>query len=90
MKNLLTSGAPSFPGLWRYPENIESPQITKCYPGRDAWRIRVIERVVRKIELERHSSIKEDLAYWLRKTPEERISAIEFLRRQYHGGSVRL
>ena len=50
----------------------------------------MIERVVKKFDLERHSSIKEDLAYWLSKTPEDRIEAIEFLRRQYHGSSERL
>jgi hypothetical protein len=50
----------------------------------------VIERVVKKSDLGRHSSIKEDLAYWLSKTPEDRIGAIEFLRRQYHGSSARL
>ena len=50
----------------------------------------MIERVVKKLNLEKDSSTKEDLAYWLNKTPEERISAIEILRRQYHGSSARL
>jgi len=50
----------------------------------------MIERVVKKLNLEKGPSIKEDLAYWLSKTPEERISAIEILRRQYHGSSARL
>jgi hypothetical protein len=36
------------------------------------------------------SSIKEDLAYWLSKTPEERVDAVEYLRRQLHGSSERL
>ena len=57
---------------------------------REARGIKVIEKVVKKIDLERHSSVKEDLAYWLTKTPENRIAAIEFLRRQYHGSSARL
>ena len=43
----------------------------------------MIERVARKLDLNSHSSIKEDLDYWLNKTPEERIAAIEFLRRQF-------
>jgi len=50
----------------------------------------MIEKTVKKFNLKRDSSIKEDLAYWLNKTPQDRIAAIEFLRRQYHGSSTRL
>jgi hypothetical protein len=50
----------------------------------------MIERNARKVDLKSHSSIKEDLAYWLSKAPESRIEAIELLRRQYHGSSARL
>lgn len=50
----------------------------------------MIEKVVRKQILSKFSSIKEDLVYWLSKTPEERISAVDFLRKQIHGGSERL
>jgi hypothetical protein len=50
----------------------------------------MIERVVKKLDLKRDSTIKEDLAYWLSKTPQERVAAIEFLRRQHHGSSARL
>jgi hypothetical protein len=50
----------------------------------------MIEKTVKKLDLKRDSSIKEDLAYWLSKTPRDRIAAIEFLRRQYHGSSARL
>jgi hypothetical protein len=56
----------------------------------EEWGTKVIEKVVKKFDLERHSSTKEDLAYWLSKTPEDRIEAIEFLRRQHHGSSARL
>jgi hypothetical protein len=49
----------------------------------------MIERVVAKRKLD-ESSAKEDLAYWLSRTPEERVSAVEFLRRQYHGNTARL
>lgn len=31
-----------------------------------------------------------DLAYWLSKTPAERIAAVEELRRHYHGDTERL
>jgi hypothetical protein len=57
---------------------------------RDARGKEMIERVVKKLDLKRDSAIKEDLAYWLSKTPQERIAAIEFLRRQCHGSSARL
>ena len=50
----------------------------------------MIEKTVKKLDLKKDSSIKEDLDYWLSKNPNERIAAIEFLRRQYHGSSARL
>lgn len=50
----------------------------------------MINRTVRKFDLNSHSSSKEDLAYWLSKTTQDRIEAIELLRRQYHGSSARL
>jgi hypothetical protein len=49
----------------------------------------MIEKPLKKRDLKKVSSIKEDLAYWLSKTPQERIEAIEFLRGQYHSGSCR-
>ncbi len=36
------------------------------------------------------SSIKENLIYWLIKTPEERVAAVDYLRKQYHGSTERL
>ncbi|MFO7891770.1 MAG: hypothetical protein R6V04_15695 [bacterium] len=52
----------------------------------------MIKKIVKIQSLEEHKkqSIKNDLAYWLSKTPDERISAVEFLRRQYHGNTARL
>lgn len=41
-----------------------------------------MEKVVRKISLKDKRNY--DLEYWLTKTPEERISAIEFLRQQFY------
>ncbi len=37
-----------------------------------------------------HSTIKEDLEYWLGKTPDERVSAVQYYRRQYPGCTERL
>jgi len=31
----------------------------------------MIEKVVKKLDLKKDSSIKEDMIYWLRKTPED-------------------
>lgn len=41
-----------------------------------------MEKVVRKISIRDKRNY--DLEYWLTKTPEERISAIEFLRQQFY------
>jgi hypothetical protein len=49
-----------------------------------------IEKVVKKARLDDRSTAREDLAYWLSKTPAERVAAVDQLRRQYYGDSVRL
>ena len=50
----------------------------------------MIQKIVKKSRIDDLSSIREDLAYWLSKSYEERISAVEYLRRQYHGNTARL
>ena len=52
----------------------------------------MIQKVVKKQNLQDHksNSIRENLEYWLTKTPEERVSTVEFLRRQYHGRTAGL
>ncbi len=50
----------------------------------------MIAKVVRKGKREDILEVKENLAFWLSKTPEERVSAVERLRRQLHGSSARL
>jgi hypothetical protein len=50
----------------------------------------MIEKVVKKGRLEDLESPANDLAYWLTKTPEERIAAVDHLRRQYYGSGARL
>ena len=49
----------------------------------------MLQKVVSKRKRDDSSSL-DDLAYWLSCTPEERISAVEILRRQYYGSSERL
>lgn len=52
----------------------------------------MIEKVVTIHHLNEHisSAIDDDLSYWLNKTPEERIAAVEYLRKQYDGSTARL
>jgi len=52
----------------------------------------MIKKIVKIQSLDEHkkNSIKDDLNYWLSKTSKERISAVEYLRRQYHGSTDRL
>lgn len=50
----------------------------------------MIEKVVRKGNLQEFSEVKENLAYWLSKTPDERVAAVEHLRREHDGSSARL
>lgn len=50
----------------------------------------MIKRVISKRKITDDSSVADDLAYWQRQSPEDRISAVEILRRQYYGGSDRL
>jgi len=52
----------------------------------------MIEKVIKVQRLNEHkmNSVKDDLAYWLSRSPEERISTVEYLRRQYHGNTARL
>ena len=49
-----------------------------------------IRKVVRKLTLREAASPKLDLEYWLSRPPEERIAAVEALRRQMHGSTARL
>jgi hypothetical protein len=50
----------------------------------------MIKKVVSKYSLADWSRIKDDLRYWLSKSPQQRIEAVEFLRKQYYGDSAGL
>ncbi|PIP69884.1 MAG: hypothetical protein COZ31_11145 [Nitrospirae bacterium CG_4_10_14_3_um_filter_44_29] len=50
----------------------------------------MIEKIVRRENLKDFSEVKENLAYWLSRKPEERVAALEQLRRQHNGSSARL
>ena len=48
-----------------------------------------MEKVVKKRKLS-DITFLEDLEYWLSKSPEERISAVEYLRRNHYGDIGRI
>jgi hypothetical protein len=50
----------------------------------------MIKKVVNIKDLNDKNLISDDLKYWLNKSPEERVAAVDYLRRQYHGSSERL
>jgi len=50
----------------------------------------VMIKKIAKIRNLEDNSASEDLKFWLSKSPEERISAVEFLRKQANGSSARL
>ena len=49
----------------------------------------MIKKIARIKNIKEESQI-DDLIYWQSKTQEERLSAVEFLRRQAHGSAERL
>lgn len=50
----------------------------------------MIQKVIKKHRLQEHTVTKNDVAYWLSKTPEERVATVDYLRRQYYGNTTRL
>ena len=50
----------------------------------------MIKKVVHKGNLQDFSEVKENFAYWLSITLEERVSAVERLRREHDGSPTRL
>ena len=50
----------------------------------------MIKRVVVKSNLKDYSSRKDDLEYWLSRPPEERVAAVDYLRRQFNDSRERL
>ena len=50
----------------------------------------MIQKTVIIKDLKKNDSIEDDLKFWLSKFPEERVSAVEYLRRQNHGSTARL
>ena len=57
---------------------------------RDSEVIKMIRKIVKIRDLDDRDSIKDDLDYWLSRNPEERLAAVECMRRQHHGNTARL
>ena len=50
----------------------------------------MIQKVIKKRVLNDPSAIKEDLTFWLKKPPEERVAAVDYLRKIHNGDTPRL
>jgi len=50
----------------------------------------MIQKIVKKHRLQERTTTQDDLAYWLNKTPEERVATVDYLRTQYYGNTTRL
>ena len=50
----------------------------------------MIRKTVQKHDLDNYSEIRQNLEYWLSRSPEERLAAVDTLRREYYGDSQRL
>jgi hypothetical protein len=50
----------------------------------------MIKKVVHVKDMDDKRLTLEDLKYWLSRPPEERVAAVDYLRRQFHGSSARL
>ena len=50
----------------------------------------MIEPVVNKFDMKDFNEIKQNLEYWLSRPPSERVAAVDYLRKQLYGDSIRL
>jgi hypothetical protein len=50
----------------------------------------MIKKVVTIKDMNDKQLVLDDLNYWLSRSPGERVEAVEYLRRQFHGSSERL
>ena len=54
------------------------------------WNRNMIQKIVKKGKIEKLSSAKEDLKYWLGRPSEERVAAVDEIRKQYYGDTGRI
>lgn len=48
-----------------------------------------MKKVVRIVKRDHRAEVREDLAYWLSRPPEERVATVDFLRAFFYGRSQR-
>ncbi len=48
----------------------------------------MIEKIVTKFDLPNASEVSQNLQYWLTKTQQERLAAVDYLRKQLYGDSA--
>ena len=58
--------------------------------GSGVRRNKMIQKIIHKGDLRDFSEIKDNLVYWLSRPPEERVGAVERLRRERHGSEQRM
>ncbi len=49
-----------------------------------------MKKIAKKRKLGDTTYIKDDIAFWLSKSSQERVATVDYLRRQYHGSTTRL
>lgn len=50
----------------------------------------MIRKIVAKHRMDSLSEVRQNLRYWLEKTPQERLAVVDFLRSQIYGDAERL
>jgi hypothetical protein len=50
----------------------------------------MIQKLVNKHRLHERTTAHDDLNYWLSRTPEERVAAVDYLRTQFYGNTAGL
>ena len=50
----------------------------------------MIKKIVAKHRMDNFSEVRQNLQYWLAKSPQERLAAVDFLRSQIYGNTERL
>ncbi len=50
----------------------------------------MVQRVVKIKDMRNNNSAADDLKFWLSKSSEERVAAIEYLRKRFDGSAARL
>lgn len=64
--------------------------IHRARPGHPCYNGDMIQKIAQKRRLDDYSEIRQNLEYWLSRPHEERLAAVDELRRSFYGHSQRL